>query len=64
MPIADDRLSKLQTLKLIQAVNNKDIDQIRKLVDYGIPNLINYSGIITVYISYFLIYMRLYGFPW
>ncbi|XP_057289679.1 ankyrin repeat and EF-hand domain-containing protein 1-like isoform X1 [Hydractinia symbiolongicarpus] len=43
MPVADDRLSKLQSLKLIQAVNEGDIDQVKKLVENGIPNLVNYG---------------------
>ena len=44
MPVANDRLAKLQVLKLIQAVRDKDHEQIRKLVDQGLPDLVNYSG--------------------
>ena len=44
MPLANDRLAKLQVLKLIQAVRDKDHEQIRKLVDHGLPDLVNYSG--------------------
>jgi len=43
MPIATDRLSKLQILKLIQAVNEKDHDKIVKLIDNGIPDLVNFA---------------------
>lgn len=44
MPVADERLSSLQVLKLLQAVHNKDTDNIRKLVQHGLPNLVNYAG--------------------
>ncbi|XP_018649899.1 putative ankyrin repeat domain protein [Schistosoma mansoni] len=43
MPIADSRLERLQIRKLLQCVNNKDIDQIKKLIEHGVPNLINYN---------------------
>lgn len=44
MPVATDRLSKLQTLKLIQAVHEKNVQNIIKLIENGIPNLVNYAG--------------------
>lgn len=44
MPIATDRLSKLQTLKLIQAVHEKNVQNIVKLIENGIPDLVNYAG--------------------
>ncbi|CAH8840464.1 unnamed protein product [Trichobilharzia szidati] len=43
MPIANSRLERLQLKKLLQCVNNKDVDQIRKLVEHGVPNIINYN---------------------
>ena len=44
MPVATDRLSKLQTLKLIQAVHEKNLQNIVKLIENGIPDLVNYAG--------------------
>ncbi|CAH8524129.1 Ankyrin repeat and EF-hand domain-containing protein 1 [Schistosoma haematobium] len=43
MPIANSRLERLQIRKLLQCVNNKDVDQIKKLTEHGVPNLINYN---------------------
>ncbi|RTG86263.1 uncharacterized protein DC041_0006710 [Schistosoma bovis] len=43
MPIANSRLERLQIRKLLQCVNNKDVDQIKKLIEHGVPNLINYN---------------------
>ena len=44
MPIAEDRLERLQVLKLLQSVRNEDVEQIEKLTTHGVPYLINYSG--------------------
>ena len=46
MPVAEDRLERLQVLKLLQSVRNEDVEQVEKLVNNGIPNLINFSGIL------------------
>ena len=48
MPIATDRLSKLQTLKLIQAVHEKNVQSIVKLIENGIPNLVNFAGMYAI----------------
>lgn len=44
MPLAESRLEVLQVRKLIQCVRLQDSDQIAKLVQLGIPGLINYQG--------------------
>lgn len=44
MPVAESRLEILQARKLIQCVRLKDSAQIAKLVQLGIPGLINYQG--------------------
>lgn len=44
MPVAESRLEILQVRKLIQCVRLKDSAQIAKLVQLGIPGLINYQG--------------------
>ena len=49
MPVASDRLTKLQTLKLIQAVHEKNLQHIVKLIENGIPNLVNFSGLFTLF---------------
>lgn len=46
MSVAENRLERLQVLKLLQSVRNGDVEQIEKLVNNGIPNLINFSGIL------------------
>ncbi|CAH8497438.1 unnamed protein product [Heterobilharzia americana] len=43
MPIANSRLERLQLKKLLQCINGKDLDQIKKLVEHGVPNIINYN---------------------
>lgn len=55
MPIATDRLSKLQTLKLIQAVHEKNVQNIVKLIENGIPDLVNYAGRYSI-----IIYNKIY----
>lgn len=43
MPVAGDRLQTLQVCKLLQCVREKDMNQITKLINHGIPYLINYN---------------------
>ena len=45
MPSNEDRLFKLQIQKLLQAVSEKDVERIKKIVCNGIPNLVNLPGI-------------------
>ena len=59
MPVANDRLAKLQVLKLIQAVRDKDHEQIRKLVDQGLPDLVNFSGRFIIKFSVLFLLMNL-----
>ena len=51
MPLAESRLEVLQVRKLIQCVRLQDSDQIAKLVQLGIPGLINYQGESFIYLS-------------
>lgn len=44
MPLAESRLEILQVRKLIQCVRGEDSSQIAKLVQLGIPGLVNYQG--------------------
>ena len=44
MPLARERLEVLQVRKLTQCVRTEDKAQIAKLVEHGIPGLINYQG--------------------
>ena len=44
MPLAHDRLEILQIRKLSQCVRTSDKAQIAKLVEHGIPGLIDYQG--------------------
>ena len=44
MPVAENRLERLQVLKLLQSVRDENMEQIEKLIANGIPNLINFSG--------------------
>ena len=46
MPKAEEHLLKKQVLKLLQCVSLKDVNQITKLINFGIPGLVNYSGIL------------------
>ena len=55
MAIANEPLSKLQVLKLIQAVHEKNQEQISKLIKKGIPGLVNYSGVF-MYVLLILIF--------
>lgn len=48
MPVAQTRLEQLQVLKLLQSVRAEDRTQIEKLATNGIPDLINYSGIVRI----------------
>ena len=59
MPVANDRLAKLQVLKLIQAVRDKDHEQIKKLVDRGLPDLVNFSGRFIIKFSVLFLLMNL-----
>lgn len=43
MAIAQTRLEVLQICKLLQCVRDNDEEQIRKLTESGVPNLINYN---------------------
>lgn len=43
MPIAEKRLEKLQICKLLQCVREKDMVQIQKLINHGVPHLINFN---------------------
>lgn len=43
MPLAQTRLETLQICKLLQCVREEDKEQIKKLVDSGVPHLINYN---------------------
>ena len=43
MPVAQTRLEILQICKLLQCVREEDTAQIAKLVESGVPNLINYN---------------------
>jgi ankyrin repeat protein len=43
MPTAQTRLEILQICKLLQCVREEDKEQIKKLVDSGVPLLINYN---------------------
>ena len=42
MPTARTRLEQLQVRKLLSCVVKEDKKQIEKLIEYGIPNLLNY----------------------
>ena len=42
MPTAKTRLEQLQVRKLLSCVLKEDKKQIEKLIEYGIPNLLNY----------------------
>lgn len=44
MPLADSRLEVLQVRKLIQCVRSQDSAQIAKLVEHGIPGVLDYQG--------------------
>lgn len=43
MPVASDRLTSLQNLKLLQAVRSNDTDLVERLIASGVPDLINVS---------------------
>ena len=43
MPIAQTRLETLQVCKLLQCVREEDKEQIEKLINSGVPHLINYN---------------------
>lgn len=43
MPVAETRLEALQVCKLLQCVREKDMGQIEKLTNHGVPHLINYN---------------------
>ena len=57
MPIAENRLERLQVLKLLQSVRSEDVEQIEKLVNNGIPNLINFSGILHLQLRIIIIFV-------
>ena len=44
MPLARSRLEILQIRKLIQYVRQQDVVQIFKMIELGVPGLINYQG--------------------
>lgn len=44
MPLAKNELEILQIRKLIQCVREQDKTQIVKLINGGVPNLVNYQG--------------------
>lgn len=44
MPTAGNELEILQVRKLIQCAREQDTGQILKLLDGGVPNLVNYQG--------------------
>ena len=44
MPYAETRLEILQVRKLIQCARDKDVDQIEKMIEKGIPDLLSYQG--------------------
>ena len=44
MPVAEGQLERMQILKLLQLVRKEDTEQVEKLINNGIPNLINLSG--------------------
>ena len=43
MPVALTRLETLQTNKLLQCIRQRNFSQIEKLVQNGVPNLLNYN---------------------
>ena len=43
MPAAQTRLEILQVCKLLQCVRDNDEEQVKKLTDSGVPNLVNYN---------------------
>ena len=43
MAVAQTRLEVLQICKLLQCVRENDEEQIKKLTESGVPNLINYN---------------------
>lgn len=43
MPYAETRLEILQVRKLIQCARDKDVDQIEKMIEKGIPDLLSYQ---------------------
>lgn len=44
MSVAGTRLEILQVRKLIQCVRDADTTQISKIVELGVPNIVNYQG--------------------
>lgn len=44
MPIAISRLEVLQVRKLIQCVREKDSSQIDKMIELGVPNIVDLQG--------------------
>ena len=44
MPYAESRLEVLQVRKLIQSVRDKDENQVAKIVEKGVSNIVNYQG--------------------
>lgn len=48
MPIAKTRLEVLQVRKLIQCVRERDGSQIDKMVELGLPNIVDLQGILEV----------------
>lgn len=44
MPLAKTELEILQVRKLIQCVRDQDNPSITKMIELGIPNLVNYQG--------------------
>ncbi len=44
MPIATNRLEELQVKKLIQCVREGDSSQIEKMIELGLPDIVNLQG--------------------
>lgn len=52
MSVAATRLEILQVRKLIQCVRDADTTQISKIVELGVPNIVNYQGSYNLSLPY------------